>query len=134
MLAGEHKRYTWWFAIVAGMDEAWSADTGLDAISDDLLQAMLVFDLTDPIPTRTEDQTGWLVHPWKEAALRQRPDLVRRAYSAVARMKLNARDPYIAGLHEFLRLSFSEPTLQSNSCAISPTRPSIGFGTCWMPP
>jgi predicted NACHT family NTPase len=107
-LAGKHQRYDWWFAIVAGMDEVWSAETGLDAISDDLLQAMLVFDLTDPIAARTGNQTGWLVHPWKEAAFRWRPDLVRRAYSAVARMKLNACDAYVAGLHELLH----EPALE----------------------
>ena len=107
-LCGEHKRYNWWFAIVAGMDEAWSAETSLDAISDNLLSAMLVFNLTDPIATRTGNQTGWLVHPWKEAALQKRPDLVRRAYSAVARMKLNTGEPYIAGLHELLH----EPALE----------------------
>ena len=108
-LAREHQRYDWWFAIVAGMDEAWSAETGLDATSDDVLQAMLVFDLTNPIAARTGNQTGWLVHPWKEAALRQRPDLVHRSYSAVARMKLNAGDLYIAGLHELLQESALAP-------------------------
>jgi hypothetical protein len=90
------------------MDVAWNAGTSLDTISDDVLQAMLVFDVTDPIQTRTGNQTGWLVHRWKEAALRQRPDLVSRAYSAVARMRLNAGDLYIAGLNELLQ----EPALE----------------------
>jgi len=101
-LAGEHKRYNWWFAILAGMDETWSTNSNLDDFSDDLLRAMLVFDLTDPIPTRSHNHLGSLVHPWKQELLRLRPDLVREAYGAVARLKLKAGEPYIAGLHELL--------------------------------
>jgi glutamyl-tRNA synthetase len=101
-LIGDHKRYNWWFVILAGMDEAWSASPDLDEISDDLWRAILAFDLTNPIPTRTGNHFGWLAQPWKQEVFRLRPNLVREAYSAVARLKLNAAEQYIAGLHELL--------------------------------
>ena len=40
-LAAQRQRGTWWFAIVAGLDEKLAEDPSLDDISDDLLRAML---------------------------------------------------------------------------------------------
>jgi predicted NACHT family NTPase len=107
-LAAQHEHYDWWHAIIAGLNEQWSADPRLDLIADELLRAMLAFDLTDPIGFTRGNQTGWLVHPWKEAVLRYRPDLVREVYSAVARLRFAAGQHYVSGLHELL----NEPELE----------------------
>ncbi len=107
-LAAQHRRGTWWFAIVAGLNEKWAAELGFDDVSDDLLRAMLAFDLTNPVPEAGDGKSGWLVHAWKEQVFQQRPDLVREAYTAVARLKMNAGDNYVAGLHEL----FHEPALE----------------------
>lgn len=107
-LAAQHRRGTWWFAIFAGLNEKWDTEPGFDSISDDLLRAMLAFDLTNPIPETGDGKSGWLVHAWKEHVSRQRPDLVWEAYTAVARLKMNAGDNYVPGLHELLH----EPALE----------------------
>jgi predicted NACHT family NTPase len=101
-LAQQNQRRNWWYAIVAGLDERWADEPSLIDIAPDLLRAMLAFDLTDPIPYTKANRTGWVTHPWKQAVLEQRPDLARDAYSAVARMRLNAGHDYVAGLHELL--------------------------------
>lgn len=107
-LAARHRRGTWWFAIVAGLNEKSSTEPNFDDVSDDLLRAMLAFDLTNPIPEAGDGKSGWLVHEWKEHVFRQRQDLVSDAYTAVARIKMNAGEDYVAGLHELLH----EPALQ----------------------
>jgi predicted NACHT family NTPase len=107
-LAAQHLRGGWWFAIIAGLNEKWATEPGFEDIADDLLRAMLAFDLTNPIPEAGNNKSGWLTQPWKEPLFKQRPDLAREAYTAVARLKMNAGDNYIPGLHELLH----EPTLE----------------------
>jgi hypothetical protein len=108
-LAAEHKRGGWWFAILAGLNEKWASEPGFGDISDDLLKAMLAFELTNPIPEAGNGKSGWLTHPWKEPLFRQRPDLAREAYTAIARVKMEAGENYIAGLHELLHDLALEP-------------------------
>ena len=114
-LAALHRRGTWWIAIVAGLNEKWATEPSFDDVSDDLLRAMLAFDLTNPIPEAGYGKSGWLVHAWKEHLFRQRPDLVREAYTAVARLKMNAGENYVAGLHELLH----EPALELFRTAVA---------------
>ncbi|MDW3502897.1 hypothetical protein NQ272_27475, partial [Escherichia coli] len=53
-LTADHKRYDWWYALTAGLNERCSTGQGLAGLSDDFLKGMLVFDLTSPVPKNEE--------------------------------------------------------------------------------
>src|SRR5262249_22547692 len=69
---------------------------------DELLRAMLAFDLTSPVAERDERTVTWMQHPWKQFLLRERPQLVREAYEAVARAKLARGEQHPDGMRELL--------------------------------
>ncbi|WP_246674978.1 hypothetical protein [Mesorhizobium sp. B2-4-11] len=108
-LAADHKRYDWWHALVAGLNERWAIGEGLGNLSDDFLKALLAFDLTNPVANERNNTVTWLVHPWKEALLEQRPDLVRDAMLAVTRLRLSSGGQGIDGLSELLTDATFEP-------------------------
>jgi predicted NACHT family NTPase len=108
-LAAQNQHYDWWHALIAGLNERWNANPNFDGISDELLCALLVFDITNSITVTRDNQMSTLVHPWKEAALRDRPELVRDAYLAITRARLGAGQQYINGLHELLTEASLQP-------------------------
>ena len=108
-LAAERRRYGWWHALVAGLNERWTIEPGFDGLSDDFLRGLLVFDLTNPVWGTRDGSERQLVHPWREAILAARPELARDAYLAVARARLSRADPMIDGLHELLTETALEP-------------------------
>jgi hypothetical protein len=98
---GNRNAFAWWHGLIAGLNEKWPID-GLDGVPDDLLRALLAFDLTNPVSEERDGSTHWITHPWKQAILNQRPELARDAYSAVARARLSKGDQHADGLHELL--------------------------------
>jgi hypothetical protein len=98
-LAVEGQYMTSWHIFIAGLSERFRRTASLDGVPDELLRAMLAFDLTQPLPDRDD---GWIQHPWKQVLLRDRPELVRQAYEAVAREKLARGDRHPDGMRELL--------------------------------
>lgn len=78
------------------MTEGSTAEANLDRGSDDVLRALLAFALTNPILFMRSEGTRKLVPLRKEAALQERPDLVREAYAAVARITSTAGCPPVS--------------------------------------
>jgi hypothetical protein len=101
-LAREHQYQTFWLAVVAGVTERFAREADLGVFPDELLRAMLAFDLTQPTPENGGSGSSWVQHPWKVAAVRERPDLVRDAYLAMARSKLARGDQMVDGLRELM--------------------------------
>src|SRR5262249_40279618 len=91
-----------WHVYVAGLSERFRRTSSLNGVPDELLRAMLAFDLTNPIAARDEGESTWMRHPWKQSLLRDRPELVRQAYEAVARAKLERGEQHPDGIREIL--------------------------------
>jgi predicted NACHT family NTPase len=101
-LAARQRIYDWWFGLLAGMSEEYRRDGNLGAFPDGLLSAMLAFALANPITESRGNANGWVAHSWKDATVRQRPELVRDAYAAMARVKLERGEQIADGLRELL--------------------------------
>jgi len=99
----------WWHTLVAGINERWARAANLDGLPEDLLRALIAFDLAHPIPIERGSSTEWMVQPWKEHALSTRADLVRDAYFAVARARFLRSEQYAEGLRELLTEPQFEP-------------------------
>jgi predicted NACHT family NTPase len=103
------KRWDWWFGIAAGLREKWEEEPGLIGISDELLQAMLAFDITNPVFETADGVMHEVVPPWKASVLKERPELARDAYVAVARTKLPMGGPVSDSVHELMTSEAFEP-------------------------
>jgi hypothetical protein len=91
-----------WYVFIAGLNERFRRTSSLEGVSDALLRAMLAFDLTRPVPESHEGSITWMQHPWKQILQRERPELVREAYKAVACANLARGDQHPDGLDELL--------------------------------
>src|SRR6478672_8211283 len=96
-------------ALIAGMNERWEAGQGLNTLPDDLLKALLAFDLTNPVSSVQDEVERWVAHPWRRALVEQRPELARDVFLTIARLRLSNNEQYIDGLHELLTESPFEP-------------------------
>ena len=91
-----------WHVYIAGLNEGFRRTSSLDALPDELLRAMLAFDLTNPVAEDDVSTITWMQHSWKKFLLRERPELVRQAYEAVAQAKLARGEQHADGLRELL--------------------------------
>ena len=105
----ERQHYDWWYALVAGMNERWAASKGFDELSEDLLRALLAFDLVNPVSSFQDGTVRWLVHPWRAALVEQRPDLAHDVFLAIARLRFSKHEQFVDGLHELLTETAFEP-------------------------
>jgi predicted NACHT family NTPase len=101
-LAAQHQHYDWWYALTAGLTERWGTTPSFDGLNDELLKAALAFDLTNPVFEYFEGGSHIVVQPWKAAVLRDRPELARDAYAAIARAQLAKGEYTVHGLHELM--------------------------------
>lgn len=124
-LTAEHQHYDWWYALVAGLNERWTGRQSLDDYSDDLIQALLAFDLANPVSEDRDGSTHWVVHPWRSFIVERRAALVRDAFLAVARIRLSRGDQYIEGLHELLSDSAFEPFRKDVALALLRDYPNM---------
>jgi hypothetical protein len=91
-----------WYVYIAGLSERFRRTSSLQCVPDELLRAMLAFDLTNPVPEGDKGAITWMQHPWKQVLLVERPELVRHAYEAVARAKLAHGEQHPDGMRELL--------------------------------
>lgn len=101
-LISEDKRYKWWHGLVAGLDERWATEPGFSGLSDDFLQALVAFNLTNPVWSAENGSERIVTHPWLVALLKERPDLVADVYVAIAQEQLSKRKESPQGLHELM--------------------------------
>jgi hypothetical protein len=101
-LSAQHQRYDRWYVLTAGLIERWKASPSLAGLSDELLKAALVFDLTNPVFEHVAGGSRVIVPDWKTAVIQDRPELVRDAYAAIARAKLARGDQMVDGLRELM--------------------------------
>jgi hypothetical protein len=101
-LSVAHKLYKRWWVPAAGLIEQWAVNQDFTGLSDELLKAMLAFDLGNPAFEHVDGSSQVKVPGWKTAVLRDRPELARDAYAAMARAKLTKGDPMVTGLRELM--------------------------------
>jgi hypothetical protein len=101
-LAGKRRIYDWWRAVLASLDERFTAEKTLGSFSDDVLSAAIAFELVEPVHEIQDGVERLRTAAWKKAALEQRPALVHDAYMAIARVRFSNGDQHIDGLHELL--------------------------------
>jgi hypothetical protein len=101
-LALQRRHHTSWHAYLAGISEYFRRTSSLQGLSDELLRAMLAFDLTNPVLQEDNSRITSLEHPWKQAVLRERLELARQAYEGVARAKLALGEQHPDGMRELL--------------------------------
>jgi hypothetical protein len=101
-LAVERQYRGQWHVYIAGLSEHFRRTSSLEGIPDELLRAMLAFDLTQPVAQDDGHAITTVQHPWKRALLRDRPKLVCQAYEAVARAKLAHGEQHPDGTRELL--------------------------------
>jgi predicted NACHT family NTPase len=101
-LIAKGKYFSWWHGLVAGLNERWKTQPNVDGLSDDFLQALVAFDLTNPVWTFESGSEHMLTHPWLGALLAERPDLVADVYVGIAQEKLSKKESYAHGLNELM--------------------------------
>jgi hypothetical protein len=97
-LAVQRQHMNSWHVYIAGLSERFRRTSSLEGAPDELVRAMVAFDLTNPVFEGDEV----MQHPWKQALLRERPELVRQSYEAVARAKLARGEQHPDGMRELL--------------------------------
>ena len=100
------ERGVWWHALLAGLQEAWLRGSRTESFTGNFWRSVLSIELVAPIFDRKESKTWG--HTWRSIILKERPDLVREAYEAVARVYLAGGKEHVTGLHELLH----EPALE----------------------
>jgi len=101
-LAVQHQYMNVWHVYIAGLSERFRRTSNLEGVPDEFLRAMLAFDLTNPVTERDGNKVTWMQHAWKQFLLRERPELVREAYEAVARAKMTRGEQHPNGMRELL--------------------------------
>jgi predicted NACHT family NTPase len=101
-MTAEHKRYDWWYALSAAMNELCSTGQGLTGLSDDFLKGMLAFDLANSVPKNENEENPSGIQPWRRDVLDRRPDLAQDTYLAVARLRLSRNEQIADGIHDLL--------------------------------
>jgi hypothetical protein len=103
------KTLRWWHCLVAGLSERWQRRTDFEGVPQDLLQALVAFNLVNPVPQEKDGVSSWLTPPWKLWLLDYHPDLVRDAYMAVVRTRLKVSEQIAEGMRELL----TEPAFEA---------------------
>ncbi len=103
-LAVQHQYMNAWHVFTAGLIEQFRRTDSLEGIPDELLRAMLCFDLTNPVPEHNEHSVTWMQHEWKQYLLSERPELLRQAYEGVTRAKMGRGEQHADGLRELLTM------------------------------
>jgi hypothetical protein len=77
------------------MNERWAVSKGFDDLSEDLLRALLAFDLVNPVSSFQDGTERWLVHPWRaalvELLLKIRAFLAIQIFTGAGGKKFHAR-------------------------------------------
>jgi hypothetical protein len=75
LITAKNRHCNWWYAILAGMDEAWQREEKLDIFPDKLLKTALALAML--LPERKD-------RPWKEYLLEKRSDIVKSVFEDIA--------------------------------------------------
>jgi hypothetical protein len=108
-LSAENRHYTWWYAILAGMDEKWHLARCLDVFPEAALEAALclAFELS------TSEYDGNTSRPttreWPDRILTERPELARRVFRAFLHPLLENKVSHSRMLHELVSNEKTQP-------------------------
>ncbi|WP_237657383.1 NACHT domain-containing protein [Serratia fonticola] len=96
------REFSWWYAILAGSDEAWEIDPDINIFSDDLLQILLVLDLRLVIPIKDRNEDQEYQHKWKKKVMEKRLDIFIKTYLHIINTLLEHKQQNIKALNNFL--------------------------------
>jgi hypothetical protein len=107
-------RYSpWWYAILAGMDEAWQEKLVLDIFPDGLLKTALAISyVLSTFENYEEDgrkERRKKTREWKERLFTERSDIVQSVFEDFIRVGLRAKRRYINVLYDLAHKKQTEP-------------------------
>jgi len=101
-LLAEGRYSTWWYAVLAGMDEAWQKLGSLDIFPGPLLKSALAI----AIELRTTQRDGNVeretIREWKDRLFIERPDIVESVFEDMARVWLKSDKKHISVLPDLV--------------------------------
>jgi len=101
-LNAKGRYFPWWYAIIAGMDEAWQKAGNLGVFSDTLLQSALAIEVEFPTHENDEKANSQNSRQWKEHIFEERPDLVESVFEDLARAALRSKKKHISILYDIV--------------------------------
>ena len=99
---------TWWFAILAGMDEEWRRATSIAGFSEMALKAGIAIAIEFPT-VGAADVVRWTDRGWSQRLLSERPDIAWSVFEDMARSKLTAGDSDIDIIFELSSKEQAKP-------------------------
>lgn len=93
------KCFTWWYAVVAGMDECWKRQPDYEAYPVDVLKSALAIDLVYPTYYKEENSRLKIIRGWKEELCLNHVDLVHSVYLEIIRLSLSAKKEQISEIY-----------------------------------
>jgi hypothetical protein len=105
----EGKYYSWWYAIIGGLDLCVAQGGRIDDLKDEFLKTALVIDAVCTTFTYKGNTSSQYIHPWKTLLLEARPALAAGAYSELARFDLARSAQSVFGMHDLLHQAELQP-------------------------
>lgn len=106
---GENKHYTWWYAVIAGLDLYLEQGGQIGDLGDEYLKAALAIDSLCATFVYKGNASSQYIHPWKTLTVEKRPDLALDAYMQLVRYDLGRPAQSAYGLHDLLREDRLQP-------------------------
>jgi hypothetical protein len=126
---GENRYFTWWYAIIAGLDLYTEQGGKLDELNDEYLKGVLVIDSLCMTFTYKGNTSSQYIHPWKTLILETRPALAASAYCDLARFDLARAAESVSGLQELLHQAELQPFRKVTALNLLTEFPNAPYGS-----
>jgi hypothetical protein len=93
---------SWWYAILAGSDEAWELNPDINTFSNELLQTLLALDVYLTISVNDDNKIRPYQHKWKEHVIEHRLDIFIKTHFHIINTSLEHKQQNIKALNNFL--------------------------------
>jgi len=98
----EGKHYSWWYALLAGLNEYVGEGGDVGSLSDDFLRSALTIECVHTTFVQKGNVSSQHTPSWRTGLLLRRPELVSSAYVALASADLAKNVQNVHGLHSLL--------------------------------
>ncbi|VXC70828.1 conserved hypothetical protein [Enterobacterales bacterium 8AC] len=96
------KYYPWWYAILAGSDEAWKVNPDITIWDDDLLQTLLALELRFSTFIKEGNKQCQYQREWKKRAIEKRLDIFIKTYFHIIDVSMAHKCQHISALNYFI--------------------------------
>jgi hypothetical protein len=101
--------FTWWYAILAGIDEGWAQERKIDIFPDNLLKSALAIALEHTTYEYKGKDRYKTQREWIDSIVDQRPDLIQSTYEEMARIVLKDKNSSSDIIHLLTNSNYTKP-------------------------